>query len=272
MFELLESRGRDASGFAFLRAGNLVVHKAAIRSSVMVRSKEWKELVLPPVFIAHTRAKTQGSERDNKNNHPLFTKDGLCIVHNGMIHNDQEIFGKQKRDGECDSEAILAVLASKQKGDKIKRVFEKLEGCFAFACIDKANPEQLILVKKDNPLELYFDADSDILFFCSEADLMREALEIRKSTLRGFNIGEGNFHHYTMENNYALIVGKEGVESYKRYTPRREDFRFNELSYIGDELMIECPYCFGMTLFNTGHLVNRCQHCGQSLHEEDLYV
>jgi glucosamine 6-phosphate synthetase-like amidotransferase/phosphosugar isomerase protein len=272
MFELLESRGRDASGYGFIRDNNLIVHKAAIRSSIMVRSKEWKELELPKVFIAHTRAKTQGTEKNNKNNHPLFTKDGLCIVHNGMIHNDREIFGKQKRDGECDSEAILAVLSSKQKGDKIKRVFEKLEGCFAFACIDKTNPESLILVKKDNPLEIYLDEVADILYFCSESDIMREALGVRKSSKRGFNLGEGDFHHYTMENNYALIVGKEGVESYKNYTPRREDWVFRGDYYKSDDLMVECPYCMSMTIYHDGKLFNRCENCGQPIDEEALYV
>ena len=271
MFALLESRGRDASGFAFIRDNNLIVQKAPIRSSVMVDSKEWQELEPPRAFIAHTRAKTQGTEKNNKNNHPLFTKEGLCIVHNGMIHNDAEIFGKQRRDAEVDSEAILSVLSAKGKGDKIKKVFEKLEGSFAFACIDKNNPETLILVKKDNPLELFFDETDDILYFCSEADIMRESLGIRKNSKRGFNTGEGNYHHYTMENNFALVIGRDGVESYKRYTPRRDEWRRDFYSR-DDEYEIECPYCLSMTIFHDGKLFNRCEHCGQPIEEEALYV
>ena len=277
MFELLESRGRDASGFAFIMNGNLVVHKAAIRSSEMIHTKEWKELVLPAIFIAHTRMKTQGSEKNNYNNHPLFNKEGLCLVHNGMIHNDEEIFGKQKRDAEVDSEAILSVLSAKGKGDKIKKVFDKLEGSFAFACIDKNNPDILTLVKKDNPVELYYDVSDDILYFCSETDIMREALGIRKDTKRGFNIGEGNYHHYTMENNYCLIVNKDGVESYKRYSPKRDDWRYNAFygashRETSEDLLVECPWCFAMTTYYDGKLFNRCEHCGQPLEEEDLYV
>ena len=75
MFSLLETRGRDASGFAFLREnGSLFVHKDAIRSSEMIKTKQWKEITLPKIMILHTRMKTQGTEKNNKNNHPLFSQ------------------------------------------------------------------------------------------------------------------------------------------------------------------------------------------------------
>jgi glucosamine 6-phosphate synthetase-like amidotransferase/phosphosugar isomerase protein len=202
MFSLLETRGRDALGFSFIRENNLIVHKDGIRSSELVKSDEWKKLVLPKVMILHTRMKTQGTEKNNANNHPLFNKDGLCLVHNGMIHNDREIFATKKRDAEVNSEAILAVLSAKHKGDKIKRVFDRLEGSFAFAVIDKNNPDTLIFVKKDNPLELYFDVKNEILYFCSERCIVQEALALKTLTIRGFTLGEGDYHHYTMENNH----------------------------------------------------------------------
>ena len=271
MFELLQSRGTDACGFGFIRDGDLIVHKAPIRSSIMVHSKEWKELDLPNIFIAHTRMKTQGTEKNNANNHPLFSKSGICIVHNGMIHNDKEIFAKNRRDAEVDSEAILAVLSSKGKGDKIKHVFDKLEGSFAFAMINKNDPERLVLVKKDNPLELFLDTESDILYFCSESVIMKEALGIENEFKHGFNIGTGNFHSYSMENNYALVLNSQGVESYKRYSPRRDEWYPRDY-YKGDELMIECPFCLEMTIYQNGRLFNRCENCGKPINEEDLYV
>ena len=67
-------------------------------------------------MIFHTRLKTQGEAANNMNNHPLFTKKGVAIVHNGIINNDKEIFGRhEKRDAEVDSEAILSILSSKKK-------------------------------------------------------------------------------------------------------------------------------------------------------------
>lgn len=206
MFQMLESRGKDSSGFAFLNEENkLIVHKAPVSSSVMIKSKEWKELSLPKVLIMHSRLKTNGSETNNLNNHPLFSKSGVAIVHNGIIYNDKEIFGKKERDAEVDSEAILFLLSIKSRGDKIRRLFDRIEGSFAVAVISKSNPEQLILIKKDNPIELYYDSADDILYFCSERYIMQESLVIKSKTSRGFNLGEEPYHYYEMENNPGIL-------------------------------------------------------------------
>ena len=271
MFSLLESRGRDASCFAFIKENNLIVQKAPIRSSEFVKSKEWNELELPKCMILHTRMKTQGSEQNSNNNHPLFNKDGIAIVHNGIIHNDHEIFGKNQRDGEVDSEAILSVISSRAKGDKIKRVFDKIEGSVAVAIINKAEPDTLILIKKDNPIDMYYNTEEDTLFFCSEREIMQEALGIQSESKRGFTIGEKGYHFYEMENNHALVLNNDGVESYKRYLAK--DF-WNRNTYRGsslDTIQVQCPWCLGQTRYFDGLLNNKCEHCGMKISEEDLY-
>jgi glucosamine 6-phosphate synthetase-like amidotransferase/phosphosugar isomerase protein len=271
MFSLLESRGRDASGFAFIKENNLIVQKVAIRSSEFVKSKEWNELELPKCMILHTRMKTQGSEKNPNNNHPLFNKEGIALVHNGIIHNDHEIFGKNQRDGEVDSEAILAVFSSKTKGDKIKRVFDKIEGSFAVAIINKAEPDTLILIKKDNPIDMYYNTEDDILYFCSEREIMQESLGIQFESKRGFTIGEKGYHFYEMENNHALVINRDGVDSYKKYLAR--DF-WNRNTYRGsslDTFQVQCPWCLGQTQYYDGLLNNKCEHCGMKISEEDLY-
>jgi glucosamine 6-phosphate synthetase-like amidotransferase/phosphosugar isomerase protein len=274
MFSLLESRGRDASGFAFIRDNNLIVHKDAIKSSEFVKTKEWKELVLPSSMILHTRMKTQGSEKNNANNHPLFSKNGIAIVHNGIIYNDKEIFGKKQRDAEVDSESILHLLSMKMKGDKIKRLFDKVEGSFAVAVLDKYQPERLVLIKKDNPIDLYYDSKDDILYFCSEREIMQEALSIEKISVRGFNLGEKDYHFYEMHNNYALFINSEGVESYQKYYPSKSKWFDRRFSYTShsEEMIIECPWCFSQTTYYDGKLFNKCEVCGMGINEEDLYV
>jgi len=274
MFSLLESRGRDASGFAFIRDNNLIVHKDAMKSSEFVKTNEWQELTLPSCMIIHTRMKAQGSEKNNANNHPLFSKNGIAIVHNGIIYNDKEIFGKKERDAEVDSESILHLLSMKVKGDKIKRLFDKVEGSFAVAMLDKYFPERLVLIKKDNPIDLYYDERSDILYFCSEREIMQEALSIEKTTVRGFNLGEKDFHFYEMHNNYALFINKEGVESYQKYYPSKSKWfdRRYHYSNAPEEMIIECPWCFSQTTYYDGKLFNKCEVCGMGINEQDLYV
>ncbi len=273
MFSLLETRGRDASGFAFMDKGQLIVHKAPVKSSLFVKTKEWQNVKMSKIMIMHTRAATQGSNKNEANNHPLFNKQGIAIVHNGIIYNDKEIFGRNRRDGEGDSEAILAVLSNKSKGDKIKRVFDRLDGSFAFAAINQHEPDKLILVKKDNPIDLYFDTENDIVYFCSERRMMQEALGLKTHSYRGFNLGEGNYHFYEMKNNHGLVINSDGVESYEKYYPRNFDYFEREFlrSNKRDEMLIECPHCLDTTIYFMGKLFNKCTNCGMEICEEDLY-
>jgi glucosamine 6-phosphate synthetase-like amidotransferase/phosphosugar isomerase protein len=223
-------------------------------------------------MIFHTRMMTQGEPKNNMNNHPLFTKKGLAIVHNGMIYNDKEIFGtKKNRDAEVDSEAILFQLSRKSK-DPIKRVYDTLEGGFAVASIDKNKPTILTLFRKDNPIELYYNELDDILYFCSEREIMQEALKIKKFSKRGFRLGEKEYHSYNLENNHSIIINETGVESYKEYYPRINRYNDWFLDEMPDSIEMECAYCLSVTKFDYGKLENRCSNCGQILDEEMLYV
>jgi len=279
MFTALESRGTDASGFAYIRNNKLIVHKAPVSSSVLVKSKEWTDLDLPKIMIMHTRLKTKGDQKNNMNNHPLFTKDGLCIVHNGMIYNDDELFNKKtRRDAEVDSEAILTVLSKKR--NNIKHLFDTIIGSYAVAVINKNHPYALTLIKKDNPIDLYFDECDDILYFCSERRIMRVALEIKQNHKRGFTLGEGCFHYFEIQNNHALDINNEGVDFYREYKPTSDTFLYDrrcDTIYDYIDGLVECPHCFGMTPYDPEMLNNSCYTCGNpitqdDLLEEDLYV
>lgn len=282
MFTLLESRGRDASGFAYTDKTNLndlIVMKAPVKASQLITTEGWKQLRLPQSMIFHTRMKTQGEPANNMNNHPLFSKKGIALVHNGMIFNDDEIFTKgMKRDAEVDSEAILALLSQHTKGDKIKLLFDMIEGSFALAMISKDRPDKLTLIRKDNPLDIYYDCENDILYFCSEQEIMQEALGIKPRKQRGFPIGEGNFHSYEVENNHAMIINGEGLRMYKPYKPKPSNFFrcYRDYSYpyaddLEDDIIeVECPFCLSITKYNWVSLFNRCEHCGSVIDERDL--
>ena len=263
MFSMLESRGTDASGFAYVSDGELNVYKAPVKASGLIKSSVWKELSLPKVMIFHTRLKTKGCQLNNKNNHPLFTREGLCIVHNGQIYNDDQILSSH-RIAEVDSEAILSVLESYPEDLRLDKLFEKLIGPFAIASIDALNPDKLILVKHNNPVELYFDAENDILYFCSERWIMQKALNISSSVRRGFNLGEFGYHFFTMENDYAMVIGKYGIQSYREYKTPTPVY-----NYVGI-FEVQCPVCLNYTKFNMLREENRCMHCNNVINEEEV--
>src|SRR5258708_7551026 len=80
----IESRGRDATGFAFRDVnGEFQIHKADIDATLFVKHR----LCLPRntrTWISHTRFATQGEPTFNENNHPILAG-SVVGVHNGHV-------------------------------------------------------------------------------------------------------------------------------------------------------------------------------------------
>ncbi len=108
----IESRGKDATGAAWFDGPTVMVQKDALPARQFV-----PHLEIPTNarnVILHTRAQTQGTHRNNDNNHPVITG-GIVGVHNGGVWNDDSLFRKMgvtdRRIGEVDTEAIFAAIA-----------------------------------------------------------------------------------------------------------------------------------------------------------------
>lgn len=88
----IETRGSDASGYAYSSGNGTGVHKDRIPGSQLPLSglpRDAKQAIL------HTRLATQGSVYDNRNNHPVISPKGdVALVHNGVISND-DMFRRQ---------------------------------------------------------------------------------------------------------------------------------------------------------------------------------
>ena len=99
------------------------------------------------------------SERDA---HPHISKDGIAIVHNGIIENHEELRDELKAAGytftsETDTEVIAhRVHFHLQKtGDLFKAVratVAELEGAYALAVISQHDPERIILAREGCPV------------------------------------------------------------------------------------------------------------------------
>ena len=87
MAEQSAIRGTDATGIAFVRAGQVNIFKQP-KSAFKADLKHPDSI---QALIGHTRHSTQGSEKKNHNNHPFF---GRCknarfaFAHNGVLMND----------------------------------------------------------------------------------------------------------------------------------------------------------------------------------------
>lgn len=120
----IEERGRDATGIAWDGEDSIRYHKAAVRATdyVLDYSNIIKEVPrTTATMLIHTRMATQGSPKQNTNNHPIVVNpygdhDGLVGVHNGCVWGDDTFWrnhpdATEHRQGQVDSEALFHVIA-----------------------------------------------------------------------------------------------------------------------------------------------------------------
>ena len=157
----LEYRGYDSAGVAVLNGTN---HIKRLRTVGKVRKLQ-DALVADPTHsglgIAHTRWATHGVPSE-RNAHPHISKDGVAIVHNGIIENHDELREEAKREGyvfssETDTEVIAHRIHHHLKvtGDLFKAVratVAELEGAYALAVISQDEPDRIVIARQGCPV------------------------------------------------------------------------------------------------------------------------
>ena len=183
-----EERGRDAAGIAVIQGdGSFRVFKQPVPAYDLVEMKPYQDILETinaetVCILGHTRMPTKGTRWNNDNNHPLLGEHTLG-VHNGRIHNDNELFEKMKfpRRGEVDSEIIFRLLdrvapsANKRYLAHVKESAALLHGKLASLYVDLRDPAQLTVIKRDNPLSLHYEPSLQALFFSSRYLFLRKA-------------------------------------------------------------------------------------------------
>jgi len=157
----LEYRGYDSAGVAVLNGSGQVKR---LRTVGKVRKLE-DALDADPTHgglgIAHTRWATHGSPSE-RNAHPHISKDGIAIVHNGIIENHEELRDEAKREGyEFTSETDTEVIAHRihhhlrVTGDLFKAVratVAELEGAYALAVVSQSDPDRIVVARQGCPV------------------------------------------------------------------------------------------------------------------------
>src|SRR5580692_2139315 len=168
----LEYRGYDSAGMAVLDSSG---HLQRLRTVGKVRALEQALAEMPivgHVGIAHTRWATHGVPSD-RNAHPHVSRDGLAIVHNGIIENYEELREDLRLAGyQFSSETDTEVVAHRvhfnlaKLGDLFKAVratVAELEGAYALAVLSEQDPDRLIVAREGCPVVLGLGVEENFI-------------------------------------------------------------------------------------------------------------
>ncbi|MDR0615114.1 MAG: glutamine--fructose-6-phosphate transaminase (isomerizing) [Lactobacillales bacterium] len=199
----LEYRGYDSAGiFVADKNGNQNLVKAVGRISAL-QEKIGIE-VNGSSGIGHTRWATHGKPSE-VNAHPHVSASfRFVLVHNGVIENFKELKEKylasDKFVGETDTEIVVHLIGKLIEEENLSVVegFQKalklIEGSFAFALMDKKNPEVIYVAKNKSPLLIGLGDGYNMV--CSDA------MAMIRETNRFLEIHDGEM----------VIVRKDAVE------------------------------------------------------------
>ncbi|MFA5911987.1 MAG: glutamine--fructose-6-phosphate transaminase (isomerizing) [Burkholderiales bacterium] len=159
----LEYRGYDSCGVAvYDPGGGGRLKRARTVSRVADLDAQVRESGLSgSTGICHTRWATHGAPV-TVNAHPIFSRDEIAVVHNGIIENYEELRTRLKTQGyvfesQTDTEVIAHLIHSHYAGDlflAVQRAAAELKGAYAIAVFCKAEPQRVVGARQGNPLVL----------------------------------------------------------------------------------------------------------------------
>lgn len=246
-----EERGIDASGISYVSDGKVVIFK---------RPRPAHKLHFNPpegtrAILGHTRMTTQGSEKDNQNNHPFYGNTGdtaFAFAHNGILYNDKEL-RKEKHlpvtDIETDSYVAVQLIEVQHKldFDSLRYMAEAVHGSFTFSLLDDKNT--LYLIKGSNPLCLLHFESLGLYVYSSTESIMKNALK---------RVGLHKFasEHIEADEGDIIKIDKDGNITRSKFTPAPSYSHFSSCKwwYGGyddyystyEETLVEMAHCFGV--------------------------
>jgi glucosamine--fructose-6-phosphate aminotransferase (isomerizing) len=226
----LEYRGYDSAGIAVL---NGTQHLNRLRTVGKVKMLQ-EALERTPTYgnlgIAHTRWATHGVPSE-RNAHPHISRDGLAIVHNGIIENHDELRCDLERLGynftsETDTEVIahrihyhLATVDDLFKA--VRATVAELEGAYALAVVSEHDPDRIILAREGCPVVIGLGVDENFVasdvaallavtrrfVFLEEGDVA----EIRRTAVRIINRDGNTVERPVRESELSADAAEKGL-------------------------------------------------------------
>lgn len=228
----LEYRGYDSAGIAVIAEHNF----SRIRSVGRVAELEKQCInsqLTSAIGIAHTRWATHGIPSEN-NAHPHISNN-ICVVHNGIIENYEQIRQKLQQHGyifhsETDTECIAHLISFYAESkhcnllNAVQSACLELVGAFAIAVINKNLPSEIIVARQNSPLILGCGNNNEGNFAASDASALLQ------KTNKMIYLENGDIARLTADN--IEIFSSENLENITKLRP----LKISELSPAAVEL------------------------------------
>jgi asparagine synthetase B (glutamine-hydrolysing) len=231
-----ESRGKDSSGIALRNnsENTIQVIKGDIPIRQLLKSKEL-DLHLRNsldsykkfngfVGFGHARLVTNGSQLHEENNQPVI-KDEIVLIHNGIIVNADELWGKNlflQRKYLIDTEIIPALIRNglKQHKDLISssnNAFSQIEGTYSIAAMFQ-DLDQFLLATNNGSL-YYISDNKDFILFASESYFLEK---LKRDNF--FIPSKQKIEIQQIKSNKGLIIDLRTLKIHHFFTPQNESF------------------------------------------------
>ncbi|MFC1525473.1 hypothetical protein ACFL6X_01530 [Candidatus Latescibacterota bacterium] len=198
---LSESRGREASGIAYVEGDHLRVYKTRDPASSVVRSKVFRRIVSDLEsnremhgyisFMGHCRLVTDGSQEVEHNNQPVI-KGSLVGVHNGIVTNVDDLWREHAellREYEVDTEIILSLLGGRC-GSEHRRIERGIADTFG----ELRGAASLAVMSEDADC-IALGTNNGSLYTCRSANGRDSVFASEKRILQRLVADRGLTHH-----------------------------------------------------------------------------
>jgi glucosamine--fructose-6-phosphate aminotransferase (isomerizing) len=167
----LEYRGYDSAGIAVLEGGRVARLRTVGKVQILQDAIDAAPMS-GSVGIAHTRWATHGVPT-TLNAHPHISRDGIAIVHNGIIENHEPLRADLKGLGytftsETDTEVIAHRIhhrlgASGDLFGAVRKTVGELQGAYALAVVSETDPECVVVAREGCPVVIGLGIDENFV-------------------------------------------------------------------------------------------------------------
>ncbi|HTB29132.1 MAG TPA: glutamine--fructose-6-phosphate transaminase (isomerizing) [Steroidobacteraceae bacterium] len=170
----LEYRGYDSAGIAILGADQRLARRRALGKVKVLQDALDADPIAGHVGIAHTRWATHGVPT-TRNAHPHISRDGIAVVHNGIIENHEALRAGlidlgYEFSSETDTEVIahrihhhLAGSGSSSLYEAVRKTVAELDGAYALAVVAESDPDAIVLAREGCPVVVGLGIDENFV-------------------------------------------------------------------------------------------------------------